>query len=462
MENFLRNRVFIIILFLFTLSCSKEIVIPVIVTTDVHGAFESLAAVSSEASETRNGNSSLILLDNGDFLQGTPMLYYFNNINNTELNPVSVAMNFMKYDAVNAGNHDIETGLSVYKKVEKEILFPLICANITELKTPKTLFKPYTVITRDKKRIAVLALTTKGTAKALRPGEKLNTIVEPMLSSAEKWIRVIKEKESPDAIIGLFHEGIEISKEIAEKVDGFDIIFTGHDHLEHNLTVTALSGKKVLILGSQDRADSFVKAQIVIRGSKKKVTGEIVIPDKKKKDAGLIIALKKHFELSEKYELALTAETSTQLTDFTVLSAIHRTLKKITDAEITITAPVAKDISFPAGRLTNRDLFKIYPFDNNPVTISLTGLEIKKLLAYSSDLQSKESRYKRFYNNLSAIYSVPVPLEDSRIYTVAMNSYHASDGGNLLSNGAGLSESELNSRMIRTYPENIREHLFGN
>lgn len=461
MENFLRSRAFIIILLLFTLSCSKEIVIPVIVTTDVHGAFENLAAVSSAVSETRNGNSSLILLDNGDFLQGTPMLYYFNNINTAELNPVSVAMNFMKYDAVNAGNHDIETGRSVYKKVEHEISFPMICANITELKTPKTLFKPYTVIIRDKKRIAVLALTTKGTSKALKPEEKLSTIVEPMLTSAEKWIATIKEKEKPDAIIGLFHEGIDTSKEIAQKVDGFDIIFTGHDHLEHNITVTNQYGKKVLVLGSQDRADSFVKAQIVIKGSKKAGTGGTVKTGKIK-DEWLISALKKYFELSEKYELAVTAETTTQLTDFTVLSAIHRTLKKITGAEITVTAPVAKDISIPEGLLTNRDLFKIYPFDNNPVTISLTGLEIKKLLEYSSDLQSKESRYKRFYNNLSAIYSVPVPLEDSRIYTVAMNSYHASDGGNMLSTGAGLSETELNSRIIKIYPENIRENLFRN
>ena len=458
----MKNRFFIILLLIvLTVSCTKEVFIPVIVTTDIHGAFEGLASVSAEIGRNRNENNNLILLDNGDFIQGTPMLYYFNNVKTDELNPASVAMNFMKYDAVNIGNHDMEAGFPVYKKIEKELSAPLICANITELKTQQTLFKPYTVITRDKKRIAVLALTTSGTAKSLKPEEKLSTIVEPMLRSAEKWIAVIKEKEQPDAIIGLFHEGIDISKEIAKKVDGFDVIFTGHDHLEHNITVTNQYGKKVLILGSHDRADSFAKAQIAIKGSKRTVTGGI-IKTGKIKDEGLISALKKHIELSEQYELSVTAETASQLNDFVVLSQIHRTLKKITGAEITITAPVAKDIAIPAGKLTNSDLFRIYPFDNNPVTISLTGLEIRKLLQYSSELQLTESKYKRFYNNLSAIYSVPVPLEDSRSYTVAMNSYHASDGGSMLSIGAGLSEAELNSRIIKIYPENIRENLFKN
>lgn len=459
----LRSRSFVfLILFSLFISCSKETVIPIIVTTDVHGAFDNLASVSTVVNEKRIENSDLILLDNGDFLQGTPMLYYFNNINIKEMNVAAAAMNFMKYDAVNAGNHDIETGRGVYKKVEGEFSFPWLCANITELKTPKTLFKPYTIITRDKMRIAVLALTTKNTKKALKPEESTKLIVEDMIDSADKWIKIIKQKEQPDAIVGLFHEGIDVTKEIAEKTDGFDIIFKGHDHNEHKTVVKSPDGSDVLILGASDRAGSIVSAEIRFRSKLKKISGNIVQTKEIAPDPGFAEVLKKYRELSDTYEFKVVADIGAVESETKIIDMIHSTLKKLTNADVSITAPVGKKVSITKGPITNRDLFNFYPFDNHPVVLKLTGLEIAKLLNYSETLQKTQSKYKRFYNDLSAVHYVTTPLENDLFYTVVMNSYHASDGGNLLSTGAGLSEIEINQRVVKIYPENIRDHLFGN
>ncbi len=444
------------------ISCSKEIVIPIIVTTDVHGAFENLASVSTLVNEKRNENNDLILFDNGDFLQGTPMLYYFNNISTKEMNVASVMMNYMKYDAANVGNHDIETGRSVYKKVESEFLFPFICANINGMKIPQTLFKPYAIINRNSLKIAVLALTTHNSEKALKPEESKQTIVEQMSESAKKWIKVIRLKEKPDAIIGLFHEGLEISQKVVENTDGFDIVFIGHDHLKHKVTAKSPAGKEVLILGASDRAESIISAEIRFKSGMKKITGDVTGVSGIMADEGFEQKIRKYRELSDNYENTVVADIGAVESETSIIDIIHSTLKKLTNADISITAPVAKTVSITAGKVTNRDLFNFYPFDNHPVVLKLSGLEIAKLINYSETLQKSHGKYKRLYNDLSAVYYVPTPLENDLFYTVAMNSYHANNGGSMLSNGAGLSETEINQRVVKIYPENIRDHLFGN
>lgn len=77
-----------------------------------------------------------------------------------------------------------------------------------------------------------------------------------MTETARKWIPIIKEKEHPDIIVGLFHSGhneasttgnvIEnASVKVAREVPGFDVILMGHDHRLYNETITNVEGKSV-------------------------------------------------------------------------------------------------------------------------------------------------------------------------------------------------------------------------
>ncbi len=77
-------------------------------------------------------------------------------------------------------------------------------------------------------------------------------VFEDMIESAKKWVAIIREKENPDLLIGLFHSGVEYtygnvtadsyknenaSQLVAEKVPGFDVVFVGHDHASWNFNV---------------------------------------------------------------------------------------------------------------------------------------------------------------------------------------------------------------------------------
>ncbi len=468
----MKNLFPLILVITFSLiSCTKEVTIPVIVTTDTHGAFFpeegstiSLASASTYIKKQRSKNKNLILLDNGDILQGSMALEYFNLVNTDSPSIVSVLMNYLGYDAASVGNHDIEYGKEVYRKIEKEFQFPWLSANIVEKKSQNPIFKPYTVIKRGNRKIAILGLSTLTTQKALKFNEKDETEVLDLVESAQKWINIIKKEDNPHIIIGLFHEGLNFTIPVAENVPGFDIIFTGHDHQEHNLKLTSSDGSEVVILGAKERGKSLVHLDIKLRGNRKKLEGKIIDLQNVPPDPGFIKAGAKSMKMVEKYSRETVIEVDFQINsagkNTKYMEILHNTLLKLTDAQISITAPVSRDYSAGPGTITRKDLFNLYPFINYPVVLKLTGKEITNLLNYSEKLQKDNHPKKRFYNNLSIKYRNETELEENMFYTVAMNSYHGSNGGRMLQNGAGLDEDTIAERTVKVIDKNIREYLF--
>ena len=90
---------------------SQSVHIKLIETTDVHGAIfpydfvndtatnNSLAQIYTYVKEERkNKEQEVILLDNGDILQGQPIVYYYNFENTSDTHICSALMNFMNYE----------------------------------------------------------------------------------------------------------------------------------------------------------------------------------------------------------------------------------------------------------------------------------------------------------------------------------------------------------------------------
>lgn len=116
----------------------------------------SLARISTYVKDLRETyGDNLILLDNGDILQGQPTCYYCNYIKPDCKNVAASVINYMGYDAETIGNHDIETGHSVYDKWINEVKCPMLGANIINTATGKPYLKPYHIINRDGVKIAI-------------------------------------------------------------------------------------------------------------------------------------------------------------------------------------------------------------------------------------------------------------------------------------------------------------------
>ena len=98
----------------------KTVTLRFIETSDVHGAFfpydfierrpmsGTLARVSTYVKQQREQyGQNLILLENGDILQGQPTCYYTNYVNDDQPNVAAEVVNYLKYDAQAFGNHDV-------------------------------------------------------------------------------------------------------------------------------------------------------------------------------------------------------------------------------------------------------------------------------------------------------------------------------------------------------------------
>ena len=105
---------------------SKTVTLQLVETSDVHGAFfpynfierkpmrGTMARVSTYVKTQRKKfGKNLILLDNGDILQGQPTCYYTNYVKTDEPNIAAEVINYLGYDATTFGHQDVETGHAV-------------------------------------------------------------------------------------------------------------------------------------------------------------------------------------------------------------------------------------------------------------------------------------------------------------------------------------------------------------
>jgi 2',3'-cyclic-nucleotide 2'-phosphodiesterase / 3'-nucleotidase len=413
-----------VILVFFLISCSgkKSRQISIIETTDIHGVIlpydfiekkdlgYSMASSLTYIKALREKGKSVLLLDDGDNLQGQPEVYYYNFIDTASNHFLAEVMNYMNYDAASVGNHDIEAGHSVYDRLVKEYSFPLLAANAVDKKSGKPYFTPYVIIEKDGLKIAVFGLITPAIPTWLP--EELYSGIEfrDMVSTAKLWIPVILS-EKPDLVVGLFHSGwdnkdIEVKGEndlfengsaaVAYNVPGFDIIFNGHDHKKANEKFVNSAGDTLLILNGGSHSELLAQADVTISDKKingkrvKYLKGSLLNVSEYKSDTAFINKFKKQDATITEYvnrEIATSDETISSRDSYFGSSAfidmIHNIQLKITGADISFAAPLSFDVQISKGPVTVGDMFKLYRFENMLYTVSMTGEEIRKYLEYS-------------------------------------------------------------------------------
>ena len=269
----------LVVLALSSSAQNKQVKLRLIETSDIHSnffpgegndgkkTFGGLSQISSFIKEQREQlGDHLILVDNGDILQGKPVTYYYNFVDTISPHVCAEILNYMKFDAGNIGNHDIEAGRSVMERWMSNSNFPILGANVYDTTTGENPYPPYLVIERDGVKVVILGMITPAIPAWLHEGLWKNLYFADMEEEARKWMKIIRETEKPDAVIGLFHAGQEpvvmldkfnenASLTIAREVPGFDAVLMGHDHRPDSNTITNVAGETVWVLnpGSDGR-----------------------------------------------------------------------------------------------------------------------------------------------------------------------------------------------------------------
>ena len=408
----------------------RTVKLRVIETTDIHGSFfpydfinrkpkeGTLARVSSYVDSLRASyKDNLILLENGDILQGQPTCYYYNYIATKQRNVAADMINYMKYDAQCFGNHDIETGHDVYDKWTKELNCPVLGANIINTKTGKPYAKPYIILNRDGVKIAILGMLTPAIPSWLNEKLWSGLKFEDMVASARKWMKIIKEKEDPDVVIGIFHSGKDggiktkeyqenASMEIAREVEGFDLVLFGHDHTRCCETIVNKAGKQVVCLDPANNGMSVGDAEITVTIDEhqlhgqthhilqhKQVHGQLADVAQCPIDEKFMQTFSKQKEEVDKYvskKIGYMKNTIYSRDAYFGSSAFNDFILnlelQITHADIAFNAPLQYNSSIKAGPIYVGDMFNLYKYENQLYVMRLTGEEIRKHLEMSYDL----------------------------------------------------------------------------
>lgn len=485
------------------------------------GISGSLMSVAWYADSIRvaDGAENVILLDAGDCLQGDNAAYYYNYVDTVSKHIFARMVEHVGYDAIVVGNHDIETGHPVYDRLVETMDVPFLAANAIRTDNGKPYFDEYVTLKRHGLNITVIGFTNPNIKSWLSPLLWSGMEFESLLPDfAQKTVDRIRAKEKSDVVIVAVHagtgrgDGSQLESQgldLFNSLEGVDFVVCAHDHrpVVHQTDSICLinAGSHCNMLGSGTVTLKVEGGKVV----EKTLSAGLMRLDKSKVDKEMQVLFRPDYDAVKAFTLKEVGRLNTDLrtrdayvgmSDY--LNLIHTLSLEATDAQISFAAPLTFNGHIKAGTLVYNDLFTIYPFENQLFEVRMTGAEIKTYLEHSydgwintldagqkhvlkiferADPRTGQSRWSfetptyNFDSAAGLIYDVDVTrpfgerimirsladgsaFDESAEYKVAMTSYRASGGGELMRK-AGVDTDRIDERVTGYYPE-IRNILY--
>jgi 2',3'-cyclic-nucleotide 2'-phosphodiesterase / 3'-nucleotidase len=401
--------------------------ITILSTTDLHGNIlpldyytnkpdeRGLAKVATIIKQARLDNPNLLLVDSGDTIQGTPLVYYHNKKSNDPPDPMMLTMSALRYDAMTVGNHEYNFGLKVLEKARREANFPWISANTYRKGTDQTYYEPYVVKEVSGARVGILGLTTAGVPFWENTENYAGLEFREPVSEAKKWVAALREKERVDLVVISMHMGLErdlrtgemraglvpnenAALHIAEQVPGVDVILMGHTHRdEPSLYVNGVLlaqahrwGSRVarvdVYLEKRDDSAAAGRWRVAAKTARTIPVDERVEPDKE------VLKLAEPYDRETQSWLGrvigesvadLSAKDA-RLRDTAILDLIHRVQLETGRADVSMAASFNPQAHIPKGPVTVRDIAGLYEYENTLVVLEVTGQQLKEALEHSA------------------------------------------------------------------------------
>ena len=208
--------------------------------------------------KVRQEHDNVLLVDAGDFSQGSPYFSLYKGDVEIEL------LNALGYDVVSLGNHEFDNGQQELARRIDNAEFDVVCANYDFTASPLNgKVKPYTIIEKAGKRIGFIGLliNIKGVVSAkYQDGAIYKHPVKIMNNIALE----LKNEKRCDLVIVLSHCGFSKGSAsnpgdeyLAAQSENVDIIIGGHSHtnLKDKVIVKSKLGKDVMIVQDGEKGE---------------------------------------------------------------------------------------------------------------------------------------------------------------------------------------------------------------
>lgn len=215
-----------------------------------------LARVANLIRQIRAETPNSLLLDNGDFLQGTPLsdLIAERGVDiSISGHPAINAMNRLGYDAACLGNHEFNYGLEFLETASRHAAFPMVSCNVARHQGARptddiTLVPPWVILDRN-------VMTSQGTLARIKVGVIGFTppqitkwdhghlagalVTRDIIEAAIDHVPALRAAGA-EIVVALCHSGIgevdyrngmENAAVPLAEIDGIDAVISGHTHL---------------------------------------------------------------------------------------------------------------------------------------------------------------------------------------------------------------------------------------
>ncbi|GMA28268.1 bifunctional metallophosphatase/5'-nucleotidase [Arenivirga flava] len=435
----------------------QRIELTLMATTDVHGHVMDwdyfrnapfpdddtlgLTRVGTVVDDVRaeRGAESVVVLDNGDALQGTPLTYYYGlgdgapEVLADEIaHPMASAFNAIDYDAQVVGNHEYNYDLGLLGAYEDDLQAPLLGANVIDVDTGEPYHDPYTLIEREidgqTVTVGVIGLVTPGVRVWDRQYVEGELEFRDVVETAAEWVPIVEQQA--DVVVVLAHSGQgtvpdadydpadlneDVANNVAVQVPGIDVLVVGHSHRDEPQTiVTNSAGEPVLLTQPSHWARSVSEVRLNLApdgagglavdwsaGSAPSVTPHYGT-EVTEEDPDVVAAVAQQHATTVEYVNTPVAESveemltetsryeDTPIIDFINTVQAETVSQALVGTEyagapvVSQASPFSRTARFPQGEVTIRDIAGLYIYENTLRGVLLTGAQLRDYLEYSA------------------------------------------------------------------------------
>lgn len=394
--------------------------ITILYTSDVHGhalpinygtnepEAKGLVKYATVVKQAKKKYKNLLLIDNGDLIQGTPLMTnYVKNFSDEE-NPMIGIFNRLGIDAGVLGNHEFNFGKRIIRNAVEEANYPILSANILDADTKKCAFgRPYIMKELSGIRVAIIGATTHYIPNWESPEHIEGLEFKDAFQTIKEMVSYVRKNENPDIVIVSYHGGFEADLDtgklteaptgenqgykICTEVEGIDVLLTGHQHRE----LTGNVGD-VLVIQPGKNASHYGKITLQLN---KTATGKWEIVNKHAE----LKNLEKVEDDEEILNYILPLEKSTQKWldqpigyikgDMTITDPLKARIRKhpfiqliqdiqmdASGVDISVTSLLNNESKGFDTTVTMRDVVSNYMYPNTLFVLELTGEDIRNAL----------------------------------------------------------------------------------
>jgi len=439
----------------------------IIYMSDIHGNMDMLARCAGLFAK----DEDTIILDGGDTIQGSPFSTYI-HVNAMGAGSIAQTLNIAGFDFITLGNHDFNYGTDYLRAYLNDLNAVCVCANVSgDLPV-----LPYQIHAMPNGlKIGITGIVTEYVNIWEKADNLRGVTISSPFEAAQEALRQMKD--IADVCICIYHGGFEcdlnsgavlttstenIGSKICRELD-FDILLTAHQHM----LVEGCLHYGTFVVQPGSNAQQFIAITGETHDDAFKWTSRFVEPGHFMYPENNHLSAMEH-DLQAWLDIPIGTASEPLLPADRAQMALHgspiATLfnhiqRKATGAQISCVG-LANNIPGFGHVIRMRDVIENYPFNNNLVTMHITGVQLvvalERAASYLSPdaegvpqvshafLYPKVEHYNYdFFSGLtytadlrkpcgervSDVKVGGVPITDDAVYTLCMSSYRATGTG---------------------------------